>query len=260
MNCDQARLLLTDRWVTGIEEDQRLLLDQHLAACTACRDEARTLDLLWNGLGDLPIEEPGKELRANVHHMLDSYRLGAQSAPRPKPRHSFYQYAAIAAAAAIIGIATGHFYTARVHDRQQIAQLTTEMQSMRQLVALSLLQQQSASDRLRGVSYSVRLEPADREVLSALFQTLNHDASVNVRLAAVDALKQFASQPPVRQSLRQAMLQQDSPLVQVALIDWAVEANDRPAIDLLRQMERGPALDPSVRQRLMSAISSLQSH
>ena len=32
---------------------------------------------------------------------------------------------------------------------------------MRQLVALSLMQQQSASDRLRGVSWAYQVEPSD---------------------------------------------------------------------------------------------------
>ncbi len=66
---------------------------------------------------------------------------------------------------------------------------------MRQLVALSLMQQQNASDRLRGVNYTYRVEPDDPQVLSALLTTVNHDPSVNVRLAAVDALRKFTDGP-----------------------------------------------------------------
>lgn len=129
---------------------------------------------------------------------------------------------------------------------------------MRQLVALSLLQQQSASDRLRGVSWSVQVEPADNEVLGALMQTLNTDSNVNVRLAAVDALKQFAAKTPVKRGLREALLRQDSPLVQIALVDWAVESKDRGAIDVLEQLRQQADLNQTVQVRVANAIARLK--
>lgn len=129
---------------------------------------------------------------------------------------------------------------------------------MRQLVALSLLQQQSASDRLRGVSWSVQLEPADNEVLGALLQTLNTDSNVNVRLAAVDALKQFTAKSPVKRGLREALLRQDSPLVQIALVDWAVESRDRGAIDVLERLRQQADLNQTVQVRVANAIARLK--
>ncbi|MFN7931839.1 MAG: hypothetical protein U0R19_00855 [Bryobacteraceae bacterium] len=268
MNCDQARERMVDRWVTGVDEAQRMELDSHIAACPSCREESESLQALWSGLGDLPIEEPGRTMRADFHRMLEAYRLGAAAAPKPRvsawdwlkslwPQQPLVQFA-LAGAALVFGLIAGHLYTARGHDREQIAGLNSEMQQMRQLVALSLLQQQSASDRLRGVSYSVRMEPADEEVLSALLSTLNHDPNVNVRLAAFDALRQSSSRRNVRQGLREALIRQDSPLLQIALIEWAVEANDRAAAASLRQLEHQPELNPAVSMRLKSALARLQ--
>jgi hypothetical protein len=102
------------------------------------------------------------------------------------------------------------------------------------------------------------MEPADEEVLSALVDTLNHDGNVNVRLAALDALKHFGSRPNVRQGLRRALLRQDSPLVQIALIDWAVETKDRGSLDLLRKLKQQSELHPTVQTRLARAIDGLQ--
>ena len=62
------------------------------------------------------------------------------------------------------------------------------------MFALSLLQQQSASDRLRGVSYSYQMDKGDVQIREALLETLNSDSSVDVRLAAVDALRRMAAQ------------------------------------------------------------------
>ncbi|MBI4905203.1 MAG: HEAT repeat domain-containing protein [Acidobacteria bacterium] len=271
MTCDEAREQLATRWSQGLPEPERMALDGHLRDCSACFEEAEVLNGLWHDLGTMPQEEPSPNLRANFHYMMEAYRLGAESSQPPKPkvialpvratgswlrRHAFA--AATVAASLVVGLGVGHLYTSRDQDRQSLVQMTTEMQQMRQLVALSLMQQQSASDRLRGVSYSVQLEPADDEVVSALLTTLNTDSNVNVRLAAVDALAQLSSRVPVRQGLRSAIPRQDSPLVQIALIDWATQNKDRGALGSLQQLSKQSELHPDVRVRLASALQRLQ--
>ena len=69
-----------------------------------------------------------------------------------------------------------------------MAQLRGQVENLRQMVALSMLQQQSPSARMRGVTYSEKIAQPDPQVLDALLQAVNHDSNVNVRLSAVDAL------------------------------------------------------------------------
>ena len=66
---------------------------------------------------------------------------------------------------------------------KEIAKLHEEIASTREMVALSLLQQQSATERLRGVDYTGRMQTMEPEVVSALTEAVAHDPSVNVRLA-----------------------------------------------------------------------------
>ena len=120
---------------------------------------------------------------------------------------------------------------------------------MRQLVALSLLQQQSASDRLRGVNFAYHVEQSDPQVLSALLTTVNHDPSVNVRLAAVDALRNFNDSPVGRKGVVQALAKQDSPLVQIAILDQIVELHEKSAVPDIQFLLSGQSLNPDVRQR-----------
>jgi HEAT repeat protein len=129
---------------------------------------------------------------------------------------------------------------------------------MRQLVALSLLQQQNASERLKGVTWSYRVDQSDTEVLSALLYTVNHDQNVNVRLAAVDALHAFADSPVVRKGLLQAIRKQESPMVQVALIDALADLRDVHAVSALQTMARDPEANPAVRERAKWALGKLQ--
>src|SRR5207302_8409401 len=94
-------------------------------------------------------------------------------------------------------------------------------------------------------------------VLSALLHTLRHDPSVDVRLAALDALSRHSAQPQVRTSVVNALQDQQSPLVQVAFIDQLVEWHDREAAPHLEKLRQSPKLNPTVRQRADCAISNL---
>jgi len=128
---------------------------------------------------------------------------------------------------------------------------------MRQLVVLSMLQQDSASQRLQGVNWTTRQNQADPKILSALVHTLRYDSSVDVRLAALDALSRYRDQTQVRQGLAEALEAQQSPLVQVELIDLLVRWHDRGAIDPLHKIEQDQNVDPTVRERARRAIDQL---
>jgi HEAT repeat protein len=125
------------------------------------------------------------------------------------------------------------------------------------MVALSLMQQQSAGERLRGVSWAYRVESSDTEVLSALLSTVNNDQSVNVRMAAVEALHSFGASPVTRTAIVQSIPKQSSPLVQIALIDLLVDLKVTDAAPALKQLSLDPAVDSSVRERAKAALGKL---
>jgi HEAT repeat protein len=128
---------------------------------------------------------------------------------------------------------------------------------MRQMVALSLMQQQSAGERLRGVSWAYRAEPSDTEVLSALLSAVNSDPSVNVRMAAVESLHQFGASPVTRTAIVQSVSKQTSPLVQIALIDLLVDLKVTEASAELKTLAADASVDPSVQQRAKWALGKL---
>jgi len=58
---------------------------------------------------------------------------------------------------------------------------------MKQVMLLSLLNDPSASQRIRAVSYTDEFSSVDLKVIGALFTTLNGDPNVNVRLATLES-------------------------------------------------------------------------
>jgi hypothetical protein len=255
MNCEQARTQFVDYWRGTLEDSEEFRT--HLGSCERCRAEAEELKDLWGTLGNLPEEDPSMAMRVRFYDALRDWRK--QEAQRRQPlwwlRHPAFQ-AACAMALLAVGIGAG--YVVRGRDSAEVSQLRGEVYNMRQLVALSLLQQQSASDRLRGVNFAYHVEQADPQVLSALLTTVNHDPSVNVRLAAVDALRNFNDSPVGRNGLVQALARQDSPLVQIAILDQIVELHERSAVSAIQFLLSGQNVNPDVRQRAQWALKQLQ--
>ena len=256
MNCEQARTQFVDYW-RGTLEDPVGEFRAHLDSCERCQSEAHELRDLWGTLGALPEEDPSLDLRVRFYDSLRAWRQ--REGERRKAlwwmRRPAFQ-AASAVAILVIGITAGYFVRGR--DTSEVSQLRGEVYNMRQLVALSLLQQQNASDRLRGVNYAYRVEQSDPQVLSALLTTLDHDSNVNVRLAAVDAVRNFTDSPIGRKGLVQALAKQDSPLVQIAILDQIVELHEKSAMPAIQFLLSGQDVNPDVRQRAQWALKQLQ--
>lgn len=272
MQCEEVREQFADYVIDSVQEPVRFQIAQHLKGCEACRSEAEELKTLWMSLASIPAVQPGPELRARFDVMLEAYRHGLDHAASISlwqrlnswigawwPRQPVFQFGAAVALLAI-GITAGLVSRPAPvpQTTNEVAQLRGEVSEMRQLVALSLMQQQSASDRLRGVNWSYQMQQPGNEILTALLDMLTHDPNVNLRLATVDALRQFGDQPVVRRGVVDAMGRQQSPMVQIALIDLAVDLKEKESVPLLRQLTQDEKLETTVRQRAQKGLTELE--
>jgi len=268
MNCALARLILPEYLSQSLDEKQDLAFASHLASCDVCRAETERLGSLWHGLALLPatMPEPSEQVRDRFYESLAAYRHGMESARtgwREKlaalwPKQPAWQMG-FSFALLVLGVGVGYTIRPAKQEIQQpdMAQLRGEVSNMRQMVALSLMQQQSAGERLRGVNWAYRVESSDTEVLSALLETVNNDSSVNVRISAVEALHTFGSSPVTRKAIVQAISKQTSPLVQVALIELLVDLKVTDAAPELKRLIADEAVDASVRERAKWALGKL---
>ena len=258
MNCEQSKSLMPEYWDASLDDANRLILENHLERCPACRQECEALQQIWTRLSTLPDVSPGEHLRGRFYDRLDAFREGLLEKKRPLWFPGWRIVAPAAAFATLVmGFLTGYLIDHR-KDSTQLSELRTEVTNMRQLVTLSLLQQQNATDRLQGVNYSYRVERSDTEVLAALLYTINHDSSVNVRMAAIEAMRTFRDSPVARRGLVQAIAKQTSPLVQIALVDELVDLKEKAAAPFLRVLASSAQTNDEVRKHAQAAVEQLQ--
>lgn len=246
MECEAARAQLSDRLTGTLAPEAADALDEHLRSCAECARDANDVAETWGRLADIPAAQADS---AAMRTRFDAL-LERTTAPRWR-----WTSRALQAAAAVILLATGFLLGRSASSPSPnvdpaIVELREELRATRQMVSLSLLQQQSASERLRGITYTSQIERPGSELVTALLDTLMHDPDVNVRLKSIDALKRFADRSNVRMAAADALLEQvSSPMVQIALIDFLVEANDRAATPSLRRLADDAMADKDVRVR-----------
>jgi anti-sigma factor RsiW len=267
MKCEEIAELLPDYLQEGLRAEQKNLVERHLESCAECSEVAG----LWKKLALIPDEKPSVAGRARFDAMLEAYQTGreGEATMRRGPNRggsiwSVFQWlrspvGAVAWSIALVALGTyvGLQLGSTRSNTQDLAAMHAELTNMRQLVALSMLQQQSASQRLEGVTWTRREDHLDPQVLSALTHTLRYDPSVDVRLAALDALSRHPGQPQVKKTVVDALGEQQSPLVQVALIDQLVEWRDAEAAPQMEKLRQLPNVNPTVKQRADWAISKL---
>lgn len=272
MSCERFREQIPDCLAGRLESGAREKLIAHLELCSACRADMAEMGTVWRGLESLPVAEPDPSMRSRFLEVLEAYQAGMEQGrartvePVRQPWWMMGWWPAKAVwqtAVAVLLLAAGGFggrYFSQPHRTAtpEIAQLQGEVESLRQTVALSMLQEQSSSSRIRGVTYASQIQQPDQRIDQALLFTLNHDGNVNVRLRAVDALENLAQRPEIQRALVDSLPLQDSPLVQAALIDVLAEVSDRAALPTLQKLAQDPKTDAAVRQRAGTAIQKIE--
>ena len=272
MSCERIREQIPEALAGRLDKAAREALVDHLEGCAACRTQVAELNTVWRGLENLDASmdasmepTPDAIAKARFQEMLAAYQAGMQAAqPAPSARVIAFPSQpawriAIAAGLVLGGILCGRYLgQPAAAAPSEMAQLRTQVESLRQTVALSMLQQQSPLARMRGVSYSEQIPQPDRQLLEALLDAVQHDSNVNVRLSAVDALQKFSADPGVIRSMADALVAQDSPLVQIALIDLLVQLDARGAAPEIARLAKSADADEMVRQRATWAQHKLE--
>lgn len=256
--CKKIRNLLPS-FVTGeIETVTGREIKNHIEGCRECKKEAEELGLVVELTGSMPEEIPPVSLKASFYEMLNEEK-GKIEMKNPIYLPFWLQIAA-GLVLLVAGMFTGSILfpqRGEVESQSEIAALQQDIKEMKQLVVYSLLRQESASERIKAVSYAMEFTEPERELTEALLNTLNYDPSVNVRLSAIQALSNFSYNGEIRSGLIESLEKQYDPMVQIMLINTLVGMAEKNAVHHFKRLAEDEETLDIVKQHAEEGIKTL---
>lgn len=154
-----------------------------------------------------------------------------------------------------IGLTVG--YLINKPSSNNINTLTAEVQQMKEMMMLSMLEKQSTTERLKAVSLTSDMPDVSDKVAAALINTLRTDENNNVRMAAIEALAKYTNMPAVRKEIIASIQFQDSPLVQLALAELMVAMEAKEAPDAFKKLWKEEQTPDEVREAIKIKMQQL---
>lgn len=202
-----------------------------------------------------PLEPSGK-LKAQFEQLLQK-EIKAEK----KKNTIFFSPMVYRAAAAVLlvlaGVAIGNWINKNQEQEKQIAELKQQVDENRKMMMAMLNNQQSASQRMVGLSVAYEMDNPDDEIVNVLVKTMNQDPNSNVRLSAMDALEKFSNEPNVRKALIESLSTQKDPVVQIALIQLMVKMKEKSILNQLEKITRDASTMKAVKDEAYSGILKL---
>jgi hypothetical protein len=208
----------------------------------------------------LKMESPSPSLTLDDHFyaaLVNEKRKLKKETSFSLPSLSFiFPRLAMAAVLILIGFGVGYFLQSPSH-KNDVRELSQEVSDLKEMIMLSMIEKESATQRLKAVSLTSEMNQVSDKVTNALFAALNQDDNVNVRLAALEALKPYIKEGDVRTRLIKSIGVQDSPLVQIALAEFMVSIQEKKSVDELKLLLENEGVPKEVKNKISESIKIL---
>lgn len=273
MNCTKARESFSELLDSRTAATAHLDARTHLAGCPDCQREFSSLSQTLAALDAMPLPSPTPRLRQNFYAMLEEEKNSAASlqiaATRERRARRMSILGWILSPVAAVGLLVFGFLAGErrsAHSNSaasdvttvKLAQLEKQLGDMKQLMAISILQQQQnspANERLQDVLAAAKTDKPSEKVLNDLVSALAFDPSVNVRLRALEALFRHSDNASVRTGVLAALPREQNPLVQLEMIDFVAAAHDSDATPVLEKLAQNELAETSVREAARTALA-----
>ncbi len=161
--------------------------------------------------------------------------LNVEKPAKPLKATRLIRFTRVAAAAALAIVSYWLGYHTSYRSASQSV-INHDHIAVQQLLSLGHQGDISAGDRILALhKLADQGEPAASDI-QMLINTLHFDTNVNVRMAALKALKSLAPEPVILRSFIHSLSIQRDPVLQAALIESLAGLNDKQALQVLRDV------------------------
>jgi hypothetical protein len=230
-------------------------------------DELNELLKMYNRLDNIPVPDPGEGMTENFYTMLEEQKGKIQKREnwlenlfvwiKDFTRQKYVVRVAYSMILLFIGWSAGFWLSKDSVYENQLKYMNAEIREMKNMITFSMLNQPSASERMKLINSIQQEDKTDEKIISALLNTLNHDENVNVRIVTVEALAKLGENARVREGLIHSLAIQDSPLIQMSIIDLLVALKDKDAVGHFKRLLEKKDLNDVVRSRVEKGLKIL---
>ena len=261
MNEERIRELVSKYNAMAADEAELREIERLISDGAIDLSDLTLLQAIDDNIDRLQSPMPSRKLDERFYTLLKAEQNVLNAVQEPWYRRfftvEFVPKITIAAVTLIVGLFAGMFMRVSWQHDADLQQSRKEVREMKELLMLDLLAKESTTERLKAVSLTESMDDASKKVTDALIQTLNRDENVNVRLAALDALRSYIHQPEVRQALIRSISLQDSPLVQVALAELMAALQEKSSVNELERIVRDKNTPDEVKSKIRESIEVL---
>ncbi len=256
--------LIAEYLSSDLSADKKVELKNKLISSGYNKAELEELGNLYSNIDGIEVPETSEKLDLNFYRSLGVYK-DAHSRNNSllrtfvkNFRNLFRNKYVVRFAYSLTLLAVGWYIgNWSNQDGGKLQSMSREIDQMKQVIMYSMLEQPSATKRIKAISYAGEFENVDDKILNAFLNTLNNDPNPNVRLTAVEALSNYSDIQFVRNGLIKSISEQESPLVQVALIDLMLKLKEKNSIAELNRLLQNRELNYSVRNKTKETIQKL---
>ena len=260
MQPDKETKRLIDGFQVGsLSQDEIQQLERLIESGKISLSDFSELEKLHSSLFSADLKEPSAAMNARFYTMLASHKTKVSWVSRfydlwyAKPLVRWgYSFFLI-----VIGVVAGLLWMPGDYNSSEMNQLSAEVKEMKEMMMLSLLEEESINDRLKAVSLSYELPDASEKITSALLKTLNNDENVNVRLGALEALAPYVDNAQVRMGLISSIAKQESPLVQMGLAEMMLALHEKRSVEALKGLLKKQHTPDEVKEKINETLKIL---
>ncbi|QGY44564.1 hypothetical protein GM418_13095 [Maribellus comscasis] len=252
MKCEEVKINLPEYIDKKLDKDTTEKIGIHIQSCESCRELYSELKSFLKFTDSFPEVEPPGDMKEEFLKLVETNDNFKDKRIIQLP--DWIKVAAIL----IIGAGTfiaGYFTGS---ENTEVAQLQSELNSMKKEVLLAGLKDYSGPQRIEAVHNIKTMGNADDALVNALVYTMNSDKNVNVRLAAINTLSEMMDKNPgIKNELIHSLSLQDNPLLQISLIQVLTESGIKEAKDKIESISKDENTNEQVREYAKSMIKTI---
>jgi anti-sigma-K factor RskA len=256
MEKERLEALLIEYIDDTLAEADRKAVEQLLASNEEAKKLYEQLQRVLTSINYSTELEPSASLKESFNQLLEREIAANKKSKVVFFTPSFYKVAA-AAVLLVVGGGIGYWVNKSLEREQELAEIKRALEENKTMMMALLSNDQSASQRMTGVTVAYQMPKADDEIIATLAKVMNEDPNTNVRMAALEALSKFHQEPAVRKVLIKSLGTQKDPVVQIALIQIMVTMKEKGVVIELERMTEDASTMKAVKDAAYSGLLKL---